>query len=425
MLRKGSTILVVLLVATARANDLPGTEFWDLQAQIAESFKKQDYPAALEQLKKSDALVPNRPSSVLRMARAHARLHENDAAMTLLNRLRDMQTYFDLAHDPAFVDLQKTPGFENLVSSMEKVSESRVTAATVAFKIPDTTFFPEGIAYDTHTGDVFVASMRKRKIVRITPTGTITDFITPHHDNIWGISGIGIDAAHNTLWACSTAYEVSEEYSPTDRDAAAFAFDLASGKLKAHYPFHQQGEKHFCDGVVIASDGTVFVADSQGMALLKISPGAKELETLLPESAGISPQGMAVSADGKTLFFSDYMSGLYALNLKTKQVSRLESKAKASLAGIDGLIGYGNDLIAIQNGILPNRVVRLKMGPSQKEVLDVQVLEMNHPLFGEPTLGVIKGNMLLLVANNPISKFLDDHQLSDLPTPVILQRDLR
>jgi hypothetical protein len=28
------------------------------------------------------------------------------------------------------------------------------------------------------------------------------------------------------------------------------------------------------------------------------------------------------------------------------------------------------------------------------------------------------------VANNPISKFLDDHQLSDLPTPVILQRDL-
>ena len=68
MLRKGSTILVVLLVATARANDLPGTEFWDLQAQIAESFKKQDYPAALEQLKKSDALVPNRPSSVLRMA---------------------------------------------------------------------------------------------------------------------------------------------------------------------------------------------------------------------------------------------------------------------------------------------------------------------------------------------------------------------
>ena len=423
MSRKGSMILMVFLMATALANDLPGSQFWDLQAQIAESFKKQDYRTALEQLKHSDALVPNRPSSVLRMARAHARLHENDAAMTQLTRLRDMQTYFDLAHDPAFADLGK--GFENLVSAMEKLKESKVTGATVAFKIPDTTFFPEGIAYDTNTGDVFVASMRKRKIVRISPTGTITDFIAPHQYDIWGISGIGIDAAHKTLWACSTAYEVNEEYKPTDRDAAAFAFDLVSGRLKARYPFQRQEERHFCDGVAIGSDGTIFVADSQGMAVLKISPGAKELATLLPQSAGISPQGMAVSADGKTLFVSDYMSGLYALNLKTKQVSRLESKAKASLAGIDGLIGYGNDLIAIQNGILPNRVVRLKMGPSQKEVLDVQVLEMNHPLFGEPTLGVIKGNMLLFVANNPISKFLDDHQLSELPTPVILQRDLR
>jgi sugar lactone lactonase YvrE len=266
--------------------------------------------------------------------------------------------------------------------------------------------------------------MRKRKIVRVTPKGAISDFITPHQDGIWGISGIGLDPVRKTLWACSTAYEVNQEYKTTDHDAAVFAFDLESSKLKARYPFQQQEEKHFCDGVVVASDGTVFVADSQGMAVLMLSPGTKELKPLVPQSAGFSPQGMAISADSKTLFFSDYMSGLYAVNLDTQQISRVQSKTKTSLAGIDGLVSYGSDLIAIQNGILPNRVVRLKMAPRQKEIVDVQVLEMNHPLFGEPTLGVIKGNTLLFVANNPISKFLDDHQLSDLPEPVILKRDL-
>ena len=406
------------------ASDLPGERFWQLQGQIRETFKKQDYRAALDQLKGSDALVPNRPSAILRAARAYAYLNENAAAMAQLTRLLEMQTYFDLATEPAFEKLRGTPEFQSVVKSMEKLNREKKINSTVAFKIPDTAFFPEGIAYDPKSGDVFVASIRKRKIVRVTPTGDISEFITPHQDGIWGVGGIDLDPTRRILWACSTAYEVDEEYTPADHDVAVFAFDLDTGKLKARYPLQPVEEKHFCDGVLVAPDGTVFVADSQGLAVSRLSPGAKELEAILPRSGGISPQGMALSADGKILFFSDYMSGLYALNLESKDVSRVHSKAKASLAGIDGLVSYGNDLIAIQNGILPNRVVRLKLGPGQKEISEVEVLEMNHPLFGEPTLGVIKGHALLFVANNPISKFLDDHELTGLPTPVILQRDL-
>ncbi|MET0624857.1 MAG: hypothetical protein ABW250_18055 [Pyrinomonadaceae bacterium] len=58
-------------------------------------------------------------------------------------------------------------------------------------------------------------------------------------------------------------------------------------------------------------------------------------------------------------------------------------------------------------------------------VNSVQLLEVNHPLFGEPTLGLVKGHTLLFVANNPITQFLKDRRLEGLPAPVILRLELR
>jgi hypothetical protein len=118
-------------------------------------------------------------------------------------------------------------------------------------------------------------------------------------------------------------------------------------------------------------------------------------------------------------------SGLYAIALPSNRVSRVVSLAKPSLAGIDGLVGYGKDLIAIQNGIQPNRVVRLRMSGDGTTVNSVQLLEVNHPSFGEPTLGLVKGRTLLFVANNPITQFLKDRRLEGLPSPVILRLELR
>ena len=55
----------------------------------------------------------------------------------------------------------------------------------------------------------------------------------------------------------------------------------------------------------------------------------------------------------------------------------------------------------------------------------VKLLEINHPLFGEPTLGAVVNHSLLFVANNPISQFLNDHQFTGFKDPIVLERDLR
>lgn len=405
---------------------LPGLHYWQLQRQIGQSFQSKDYEAALRLLNEADKAVPNNPRVIFWTAIAEASLHHDQASILHLKRLVEMSVYFDLSEEPAFKEMKKLSGFSALTRAMERIRTNKYFRATVAFRISDPAFFPEGIAYDSRAGEYFVSSVRKRKIVRVNSRNVVTDFIAPRQDGIWGVSGIGVDAQRRLLWACSTAFESNEGYKPADKNTAAlFAFNIDTGKLAAKYSLEKPGPDHFCDGLVVAPDGTVFVADSSGLIIYRLAAGARELDVLMTPEAGISPQGLALSGRATTLFASDYLSGLYAIDLHSNRISRVVSRAQQSLAGIDGLMTYGKDLIAIQNGIQPNRVVRLKMSYDGTTVDSIQPLEVNHPLFGEPTLGLVKGHELLFVANNPITQFLKDHAMGDFPDPVILRRNLR
>lgn len=421
------TILFVLAAGRGFAQEpLPGLRYWELRREIRQSFQERDYAAALRLLNEADKAVPESPDLIFRMAQAEAFLHREQASIRHLRRLIGMRVYFDLAQEPAFAGLKRRADFRALSRAMERLRAEKSSSATVEFRLANPTLFPEGIAYDARTDAYFVSSVRQRKIVRVSAQNVVTDFTGSGQDGLWGVSGIGVDERRRLLWACSNATEAVEGYTPEEpQHAAVFAFNLDDGKLAAKYPLAQTGSAHMCDGLVVAAGGAVFVADSMGTAIYRIDPGASDLKVVLGPEAGISPQGLALSEKGDTLFVSNYFSGLYAISLPSNRIARVVSRARPSLAGIDGLISYGKDLIAIQNGIQPHRVVRLRMSDDGTTVNAVQLLEINHPLFGEPTLGLVKGDTLLFVANNPITQFLKERRFESLPSPIILRRELR
>lgn len=75
------------------------------------------------------------------------------------------------------------------------------------------------------------------------------------------------------------------------------------------------------------------------------------------------------------------------------------------LDGIDGLLAYEGDLIAIQGGSLPPRIVRLKLSPDGTTVRNLEVLERAHPAWSELTLGTISGDRLIYVADAQWERF--------------------
>jgi sugar lactone lactonase YvrE len=416
----------LLLSTTSSSQDQPGLGYWQLRREATERFQKHDYRAALEKLLEADRRVPGNPDTIFRLAAVNCFLGEQEAGMQQLRRLLRMRTYFDLTQEPAFAGLEKNVEFRRLVASMEELRTMKTFRAKAAFRIADPTFLPEGIAYDPKSGSVFLSSLRHRKIVRFDSQGKIKDFVSPRQNDIWSISGIGTDSVRRVLWACSNRFDGAEGYTAgMDKQAALYAYDLDTANFKVRYSLQQLGDDHFCDGLTVGLDGTVFVADSSGLIVYQLKPGEQALHVLVGPEAGISPQGLALSSNGSKLYFSNYLSGIYAVDLVSGRVSLVRDKPLNSLAGIDGLVAYGQDLIAIQNGIQPNRVVMLKMSPDGMTVERVTTLEINHPLFGEPTLGAVVNHSLLFVANNPIERFLNNHTFTGFKDPVVLRRTLK
>jgi hypothetical protein len=116
---------------------------------------------------------------------------------------------------------------------------------------------------------------------------------------------------------------------------------------------------------------------------------------------------LALSSDGKMLYASDYR-GLFAIDLARRRAAPLRVPADLALSGIDGLVRYENSLIAIQNGIAPHRVIRLDLARDGMSIAKARILEMNHPDFDEPTLGVVVDGALYLSADSQGQKYLDE-----------------
>jgi len=91
---------------------------------------------------------------------------------------------------------------------------------------------------------------------------------------------------------------------------------------------------------------------------------------------------------------------------------------------IDGLYFHHGNLIGIQNGGKPNRVVRLALSADGSRVERLDVLESGTPLLTEPTLGVLVGDAFYYVANAQWGSVDDKGQLQPpekLEEPVILR----
>jgi streptogramin lyase len=94
---------------------------------------------------------------------------------------------------------------------------------------------------------------------------------------------------------------------------------LASGEGKADYKF--PGSATLCNDMTVADDGSVYVTNSLTPQILRLAPGAKELEVFVedkqfqpPKGAGLD--GIAFGGDGN-LYVNTYDGGeLFRIDVK-------------------------------------------------------------------------------------------------------------
>jgi len=426
-------IAVSLLAALARphatlvAQDQSPATIRAMYAAALAAYEKKEYPEYLRLLIEVSSLRPTHPTITWRLAGAYALNGRAEDAAGVLGRLEKLSLYNDVPASKDFADIRTNPAVQNAVRALEALKTRRVGASEAAWTIHQKTFVPEGVAYDPVTKSFFVSSQFQRKIVRIDATGQVADF-ADRTSGLWMVFGIVVDPERRLLWAVSTAERPMDGYTASDENhTGIFAFNVDTAKLAHRYLLDPATPSHRFDDLTVVRDGRIFASDGGTGAIYTVAPNA-ELRVFVRDGTIQGPNGIAPSPDGRFIYVSDYAGYIFKVDTTTAALMRLEMPGDVALYGIDGLAWDKDGLIGVQNGVNPERVIRLALNDNHTRITNVTILDMGNPHVAEPTLGVVVGDSYYYVANSHGALLRKPNSvLSEQPLtePVILKFRLR
>ncbi|MBP6843374.1 MAG: SMP-30/gluconolactonase/LRE family protein [Kofleriaceae bacterium] len=342
-----------------------------------------------------------------------------DGALGWLARLA--ATPWDAGLDPADFEQLRARAAPRFAAARAAVERRwvRVDAAREVLRVGERDLLPEGMEVDPATGELLLSSGRKRKVVRVAADGTTRDLVAPAQDGLLATLGLRVDRARGVLWVASAAAPFMERADDTPAGVSRLhAFALATGALVARFELPAPS---LLNDVAVLPDGRAVVTDSAGDAVW-VTGAAGRLEPFVAAGAVVGPNGVAVGADGATVYVATWR-GIVAVDVATRRIAPVPLPAGApNLAGIDGLYVHGGALIGIQNAVGRPRVVRVRLAPPA----GVEILESASPIVDNPTTGVIvDGGLVFMARRNRERVFmggdpatLGDIVIARVPLPI-------
>jgi len=396
--------------------------------QAVDAYARRDFVAYHSGIEQALRLLPSHPALVYRLAGACALTKRSEEALAALERFVRMKVARDIEANPDFIAIKELPRFAAALGAMKKL-DAPIGSSREAFRLPGPDFIPEGLARDPKTGHWYVGSVRRRTIARVGSDGTSGTFVPEKHEGLGSVLGMGVDPARRLLHACSSNMKFMVDADPGQLERGVlFSFDLETGGVARRVPLGGGAAGHSCNDLTVAANGEVYVSDDLARQVVVIPAGASEPRVVIEPGKLGSPQGLAFTADGSALLIADYSSGLWRLTLKTGALELIPMPEEIPSTGIDGLARAGNTLMVIQNGIKPHRVLRLFTDTAASAVSRGEILEMNNPLFSEPTLGAVTDDGFFYVANSQWGEFKEDGSLPESASragPIILVLPLK
>jgi hypothetical protein len=424
-----ATLIIAALVhgcaGAGVRDDAPKTARYYRQ-QAAAAYRAKDYAAAIDNFKKAAEIIPDHPTLFYNLACMYALAGRKEDALASLGRIAEMGVIMPVEKENDLDSIKDSPGFRLILKQFE-ASKTPVIRSSTAFTIHEKGLITEGLAYDPVNETFFVSSVHKRKILTISKSGEATTFASDR-DGLFSVLGMSVDAQRRHLWVTTTVFPQMVNFNKEeDGTSAVFKFDLRTSRLLKKYVLSNATKKHALGDLAVQSNGDVFTTDSLSAAVYIIRADKDEIELFREDPGFGSPQGLAFSGDERHLFMADYSTGLFDIDVKTKRVTHFSPIAGATLLGIDGLYFHKGSLIGVQNGVTPQRIVRVSLNKDLSRADGLEVLEANNPVFLEPTLGVFVKDAFYFIANSQWPLVDENGKLAaeeKLQYPVVLKMNL-
>lgn len=360
-------------------------------------------PANAQEIRTEIALVeallpklPDRGAGLYVLAEDYAQLGKVQKATELLRECILLDEGFDPSEDPTLQALHGQADFQALRERALR-RYPQVHQAHVAFSVAEKDLIPEGLAVDPSKRVFYLGSLHRRKIVKITESGEVSDFVSADQAD-WGpLCGIKVDPADQSVWA-----NVCSDFGS---GAALLHFGL-NGKLIERFPA-PDGEKHLFNDLVLRNAREIYLTDSLAHQAYRFDRQSHAFTALSFPRAMYYPNGIALSDDGQWLYVADAF-GVFQVDLSNRLAREIDPGRAHTLAAVDGLYWYKGGLLAVQNGIGLPRLARMRLSDDGWHLKNIELLEYRSPLVKLPTTGAILDSKFYFISNSQVDNLKDE-----------------
>lgn len=223
-----------------------------------------------------------------------------------------------------------------------------------AYELPDAKAYPEGIAVDSRSGDVYVGSFTDGAIFRATANNPKAEVFLPSGtDGRQTANGLHVDAA-GRLWVI-------------DHTTGVAVYDTKTRALIARFDA-PRADKPFLNDLAMTADGNLYLTDSARPVVYRVTPdqlndaiahgGRADLSIFSDFAAAKEPvtqantllNGIVADPAGRYLLVVDMATGdLYRVSLQAQpSVTKVKLNGGTMING-DGLELRGDTLWVVQN----------------------------------------------------------------------------
>jgi hypothetical protein len=286
---------------------------------------------------------------------------------------------------------------------------------------------PEALAWDESRQKFLVGTVAEGSVLAVGKDGKVTELITANDENgMWSVFDLLVDPARNRLWVSSAATPVFSRFSAVDKGRSAlFEFNLETLELIHRHPVPVDGRPHILGSMALGPEGDIYLADRALPILYRKAAGEAKVEAVMASADMVSLRGIAMQPDGGIIYLGDREMGIMVVDIKGSRAAKLATPATLNLGGIDGIYLWSNNLIVIQNGISPQRVMRLELDQSGTQVLSVRPLAVAQPEFDFPSFGtVVEDDIYYFASSQMVAGAEDVKPVTVLRTALDASADL-
>ncbi|MGN8226336.1 SMP-30/gluconolactonase/LRE family protein [Gracilimonas sp. BCB1] len=396
------TLITFLLVSV----NVTAQSYVEIYNEGQEALKNGDVQTFRERMVRANKLRPNHPVIMYNLAKGHMLNNENRQAFQTLEVLIHFYASPSILDTSEFSILKILPEWEELSKAASEKQRTTITSE-VAFEFDKPGFHPEGIAYDGETGDFYLTDIREGLIYRFNPkVEELGLFVDLKESGYWSALGVAIDPVDSDiLWVTSSVMpQFSDYHEEIDGKSAVLKINKKTGQVIKS--FQPKGERIFGD-LTITDDGIVYISDSRNPEVFTIDSN-DALKVVYQHEGWWNLQGLAFSDDEKFLYLSDYITGVYSIEISSGTIRPIMDENEW-LRGGDGIYQKGGLLTVLQNGTTPKRVAQIRLDDKGKAMAETLVFpDQAREDINEPTLGTWVNNDLYYIGNSPWGYYGED-----------------